>query len=259
MKYPFYKYQGAGNDFVIFDNRNNQLKKDNPDLYNRLCDRKFGIGADGLMLLQNHPEYDFEMIYFNADGSESTMCGNGGRCLVAFAKELGMVQNDTKFLAVDGPHYAKISGEIIHLQMIDVNTYQRIGEDYTLNTGSPHYIKFMDDLQSFDVYTEGRAIRNSPAYAKEGINVNFVEEKKDGIFVRTFERGVENETLSCGTGVTAAAIAYALKNKLHGEQSIAVKTLGGNLKVSFERKGDSFSNIFLIGPAEFVFSGSIDL
>jgi diaminopimelate epimerase len=257
MKHHFYKYQGAGNDFVIFDNRTNALKRLDDQLYNRICDRKFGVGADGLMLLQDHPEHDFEMVYFNADGSESTMCGNGGRCLVAFAKRLDLIGTETKFLAADGLHYAKISGETIHLQMIDVPSFHRQEKDYVLHTGSPHYIRFVKDADALNVYEEGREIRYSGLYREEGINVNFVEDAGDHLFVRTYERGVEDETLSCGTGVTASAIAYAIEKGLYGKQEIVIRTRGGALRVTFNREEDRFTEVFLVGPAEYVFEGEI--
>jgi diaminopimelate epimerase len=241
MKHHFYKYQGAGNDFVIFDNRTNALKRLDDQLYNRICDRKFGVGADGLMLLQDHPEHDFEMVYFNADGSESTMCGNGGRCLVAFAKRLDLIGTETKFLAADGLHYAKISGETIHLQMIDV----------------PSFHRQVKDADALNVYEEGREIRYSGLYREEGINVNFVEDAGDHLFVRTYERGVEDETLSCGTGVTASAIAYAIEKGLYGKQEIVIRTRGGALRVTFNREEDRFTEVFLVGPAEYVFEGEI--
>ncbi len=259
MKYKFYKYQGTGNDFIIFDNRKATLSNNNDQLYNQLCNRKFGIGADGLMLLENTEGYDFKMVYYNADGSESTMCGNGGRCLVNFAKELGIVEKEAKFLAVDGPHYAKISDNQVELQMIDVRGVKKISDDYLLNTGSPHYVKFVENLNVFDIYNEGKKIRNSAAFVEEGVNVNFVEIQNETLFVRTYERGVEDETLSCGTGVTAAAIAYSFAKNLLGNQHINIKTLGGTLSVDFFRNDNVFESVFLNGPAEKVFEGELNL
>lgn len=259
MQHKFYKYQGAGNDFIIFDNRNNIFPINQPELYNKLCDRRFGIGADGVMLLENVDSYDFKMVYFNADGNESTMCGNGGRCLVRFAEDLKIKSDECTFLAVDGPHYAKISESTIELQMIDVNNWET-NEDYlTIFTGSPHYIKWVNELDKIDVYKEGKAIRYNSTFNKEGINVNFLEWDGLKLHVRTYERGVEDETLSCGTGVTAAAIAYSIKNNLNGELEVPISTKGGELKVRFKKSGQSITEVFLIGPAVKVFEGFIEI
>ena len=253
----FYKYQGTGNDFVMIDNRDLQFPKNNTELVNKLCDRHFGIGADGLILLENDEKYDFKMVYYNSDGNESTMCGNGGRCLVAFAFFLDIFEDKCKFIAIDGEHDAEIHNGIVKLKMIDVETIKNIGMDFETNTGSPHYVKYVEDIKNFDVYKEGYTIRNSDLYKKEGINVNFVEKISDGeIFVRTYERGVEDETYSCGTGVTASALTFIEKHHLN---SVKVKTLGGELKVYAEKNNNSYSNIWLEGPAKQVFRGKIDL
>lgn len=255
----FYKYQGAGNDFVLIDNRDNHFEyKDNKNVL-QLCDRRFGIGGDGLMLLQNHQDYDFEMLYFNADGKLGSMCGNGGRCIVAFAKHLGIINRETNFLAVDGPHYAKISdeGNWVDLQMIDVEQIARDGDAYVLNTGSPHYVDQVKELETMDVFTEGSSIRNNATYKQEGINVNFVEDKGDHLFVRTFERGVEDETYACGTGVTAVALAMAQHKGTTGDQKTDISVLGGKLRIEFNYDGKQFKNVFLCGPAELVFEGEI--
>lgn len=261
MKLIFYKYQGAGNDFILIDNRTLQINHYNPQLISKLCDRRFGIGADGMMFLQNTDGYDFEMVYYNADGQPSSMCGNGGRCIVAFAKYLGIIDNETNFLAVDGPHYAKISagGNWVSLQMTDVDTVTRDADAYVLNTGSPHYVQLTTGLEHKNVYAEGYAIRNNPTYLAKGINVNFVEPLDNGYFVRTFERGVENETFACGTGVTAVALAMAQENKQTGRISTPVKVLGGNLNINFYYDGVKFTKIFLEGPAEKVFEGEIEV
>ncbi|AKK73829.1 diaminopimelate epimerase [Chryseobacterium gallinarum] len=252
----FYKYQGTGNDFVMIDNRDLQFPKDR-NIIGKLCDRRFGIGADGLILLENDPDYDFKMVYYNSDGGESTMCGNGGRCLVAFGFFLDIFEDKCKFIAIDGEHEAEIHNGIIKLKMIDVNTISHDGNDFVLNTGSPHYVKYVENLENYKVFAEGYGIRNSENYKEKGINVNFVEKKSDDeIFVRTYERGVEDETYSCGTGVTASALTFLQKDNL---TSVKVKTLGGNLKVYAERNGDSFHNIWLEGPAKQVFRGKIDL
>ena len=261
MKIQFHKYQGTGNDFVILDNR----KKEYPSLtashIRHICDRRFGIGGDGLMLLNEKNGFDFEMRYFNADGRESSMCGNGGRCLVKFAYELGIHKGVYHFNAVDGLHEAEIDTDgTVSLKMQDVSQVSKFHGDYPLNTGSPHYVKIVPDVMNTDVFKKGRDIRYSKDFEKEGINVNFVEQlpDEDKILVRTYERGVEDETYSCGTGVTAAAIiCYHNEN---GFNDVQVKTLGGTLTVEFDRIDDShYNNIWLSGPAEKVFDGTIEL
>jgi len=259
LKPHFYKYQGAGNDFVLIDNRSQTFEYKDNNIVHQLCDRRFGVGGDGLMLLQNHAEYDFEMLYFNADGNLGSMCGNGGRCIVAFAKYLGIIDNETNFLAVDGPHYAKITaeGNWVDLQMINVRDISIDGSAYVLNTGSPHYVEQVTGLKEMDVYEKGKAIRNNVTYKANGINVNFAEDKGDHLFVRTFERGVEDETFACGTGVTAVALAIAKHNGKTGKQVTEIEVLGGNLRVSFNYDGQEFTDVFLCGPAELVFEGNI--
>ncbi|GHE40711.1 diaminopimelate epimerase [Sphingobacterium griseoflavum] len=257
-KLSFSKYQGAGNDFILVDNRTGFFDRSDVNLVKRLCDRRFGIGADGLMLLQDIKNFDFEMVYFNADGREGTMCGNGGRCIVAFARDLGIIAERTAFLAVDGRHEAKIDEELVDLGMIDVNGTARDGAAYVIDTGSPHYIHFVQNLDNLPVYEEGYKIRNNDKYRKEGINVNFVQQESDGgYFVRTFERGVENETLACGTGATAAAMAAAVEYSLEGSLEIPIRVLGGQLYISFNRTGEQFTDVRLKGPAQFVFKGKI--
>lgn len=257
---PFYKYQGAGNDFVLIDNRSGLYTELSTERIKNLCDRRFGIGADGLMLLESHAGYDFKMEYFNADGQIGSMCGNGGRCIVAFARELGLIQEETTFLAVDGPHYARISenDNWVDLRMIDVREVNSDGDAFVLNTGSPHYVAEVTELESLDVYLKGKEIRNNPTYKAEGINVNFIENKGDHYFVRTFERGVEDETYACGTGVTAVALAMALQENQTGHHNKQIKVLGGDLKVAFDYDGSAFTNVFLSGPAQLVFTGNIN-
>lgn len=260
MKIVFYKYQGTGNDFIILDNRENQYDNLSHLQIKKICDRKFGIGADGLMLLQKKEGFDFEMVYFNADGNTSTMCGNGGRCLVQFAYHLGIHRNQYHFLAIDGPHEAEFNlDNTIRLKMKDVNKVIQHQNHCILNTGSPHFIKFVRDIKNVDVVQTGRDIRYSKEFIEEGINVNFVEPlDEDGIFVRTYERGVEDETLSCGTGVTAAALVSAHND--NGFNRVEVKTAGGHLSVEFEKMDDNhFENIWLCGPAEFVFKGELEI
>jgi diaminopimelate epimerase len=261
MSNHFYKYQGAGNDFILIDNRSLSFKHTDKETVSHLCNRRFGIGADGLMLLQNHSDYDFEMLYYNADGNPGSMCGNGGRCIVAFAKHLGIIDTETNFLAVDGPHYAKITekGNWVELQMIDIDIIGNDGEAYVLNTGSPHYVKQVQDLQSLDVFKTGYDIRNNDSYKAEGINVNFVEDLGDRLFVRTFERGVEDETYACGTGVTAVALSMAKHKNTIGHINTPIKVLGGEMNIDFEYDGQRFSNVFLCGPAEQVFEGELKL
>lgn len=261
MKIHFYKYQGAGNDFILVDNRDKAIDHTDPQLISKLCDRRFGIGGDGMMFLQSIEGYDFEMVYYNADGQPSSMCGNGGRCIVAFAKFLGVIDAETNFLAVDGPHYAKISaeGDWVSLQMIDVDTVNRDGDAYVLNTGSPHYVTLTDGLKDKDVYHDGHAIRNNQTYKAKGINVNFVEPADKGFFVRTFERGVEDETYACGTGVTAVALAMAQHNNQTGTIETPVKVLGGDLNIRFNYDGKMFTKIFLEGPAKLVFEGDVEV
>ena len=262
MKLSFYKYQGAGNDFIVVDNRKNAVNHHDTALIARLCDRRFGIGGDGIMFLQDKPGFDFEMVYYNADGQPSSMCGNGGRCIVAFAKFLGIIDTVTNFLAVDGPHYAKISasGDWVSLQMIDVNAIGRDGEAYVLNTGSPHYVQLVSGLKDKDVYHDGYAIRNNATYEENGININFVEPLEQGYFVRTFERGVEDETYACGTGVTAVALAMAKHFGQTGKIQTPVKVLGGDLNIRFETNdGLHFTSIFLEGPAVRVFEGEVEI
>jgi diaminopimelate epimerase len=258
MNITFYKYQGTGNDFVLVDNRTGVFDRDRRDVVAQICNRRFGIGADGFILLQNKEGYDFEMVYYNADGNESTMCGNGGRCIVQFAFDLGVIGATTRFLAVDGAHDAQVKEGLVHLHMIDVDLVNDLGEEtFFLNTGSPHYVKQVSNIETFPIVDAGKKIRYSDAFAPGGTNVNFMEMQDRVLFVRTYERGVEDETYSCGTGVTAAAIAAA---KLGAPVPVAIKTLGGNLQVSFSKtEGNTYSNIYLIGPAKRVFEGQIDV
>ena len=259
MDIQFYKYEGTGNDFIILDNRTNQYDNLPKEQVKFLCDRHFGIGADGLMLLNNSRRHDFEMIYYNSDGAEGSMCGNGGRCIIKFAYDMGIHLMNYHFLAVDGQHEA-FFGERgwVQLKMKDVNkiTQHHYG-DFILDTGSPHYVKIVGDVRHFDVFEEGKNIRYSKEFKEKGINVNFVQSEDEDIVVRTYERGVENETLSCGTGVTAAALISAHNDQ--GFNRVEVQTLGGNLAVEFEKNQDNFTNIWLCGPATYVFKGEIEL
>jgi len=252
----FYKYQGTGNDFILLDNREGKIKLSGTEVAH-LCHRRFGIGADGLMLLELQAGYDFRMVYYNSDGNESTMCGNGGRCITAFAKRLGLIDTAASFIAIDGPHRSRIlENGVITLHMNDVAAID-IQDGYTvLNTGSPHYVKWAADVNNTDVFTTGRSIRSQPEHQPNGINVNFVQLEKDKLVVRTYERGVEDETLSCGTGVTASAIAATCNAT--GSFKTVIDTLGGTLEVAFTKDTPgSAVHVTLTGPAEFVFKGDI--
>ena len=256
MKIPFYKYQGTGNDFVMIDNRSKRFPKENTAVILKICDRNFGIGADGIILIENDTDFDFRMLYFNADGSQ-TFCGNGGRCAVAFANHLEIITLKTNFIAFDGGHFAKIENDIVALQMIDVTEVIIKENSVFAYTGTQHHIELVENLETYPVFEMGRKIRNS--YPAPGSNVNFVEQVNHNTFqVRTYEKGVENETLACGTGVTAVAIAMH-KTKKTTEQRIKLPVMGGDLQVSFDENEGKYNNVFLKGPAEFVFKGDIEV
>ena len=255
MQISFFKYQGTGNDFIIIDNRELKFNRIDNSLVAKLCDRRFGIGADGLMLLQSKIGYDFEMVYYNSDGNESSMCGNGGRCIVEHARSLGLVKSKANFLATDGEHEAMVNPGFISLKMNNVSKVEMNAAFSYLNTGSPHYVAFVNDVKNYNVFEEGKKIRNSERFKDKGTNVNFIEKELNELFVRTYERGVEGETFSCGTGVTAAALVASLKSVSTATDYCDVKTLGGNLKVKFKKHEDnSFTDIWLEGPATFVSS-----
>ena len=255
MKFTFYKYQGTGNDFVMIDNRLQHFNKNNTKLVEHLCNRRFGIGADGLILLENHPERDFKMVYYNADGNESTMCGNGGRCIVAFAKQLGIIENKTSFEAIDGLHHAIVENDVIKLQMQDVLSVETHKQHVFLNTGSPHHVQMEAHLNELSIKEMGSKIRYGQPYNEAGTNVNFVSKLSDDTFrVRTYERGVEDETLSCGTGVTAVALGMFEIGQTKSNLVI-LETEGGQLQVSFEKNNNMYRDIWLTGPAIKVFKG----
>jgi diaminopimelate epimerase len=257
MEIHFYKYQGTGNDFVVLDNRDGRYQGLDNVQIEKLCNRKFGIGSDGLMMLELVDGYDFKMVYYNADGNLGSMCGNGGRCLVKFAHDMGIHSSHYRFIATDGEHEAFIRDGRIHLKMQDVNAVENRDQVKILNTGSPHYVSFVDNVEGMDVFGEGRKIRYGAEFHDKGINVNFVCPHGTGIRVRTYERGVEDETLSCGTGVTAAAIAHS---SVDGQQEVAIKVEGGSLAVAFNRINEQqYEDVWLIGPAEFVFKGEINI
>ena len=261
MNIPFFKYQGTGNDFILVDNRNKAFSNLSQEEIERICDRRFSIGADGLMMLNQKDGYDFEMKYYNSDGKPGSMCGNGGRCIVRFAYDLGIHKESYHFLASDGEHDAEIEtgSNIISLKMKDVPGYKEENGHFIVDTGSPHYIIFVKEVMSVDVVKEGTEIRYSAPFAKEGINVNFVQSKGDDeIIVRTYERGVEDETYSCGTGVTASALVCHHNDV--GYNDVNVDTKGGQLVVKYDRSYDNkYTNIWLCGPAEKSFEGKVDV
>jgi diaminopimelate epimerase len=255
----FYKYQGAGNDFVLIDNTKKEFQGDKVELSLALCDRKFGVGSDGLIFIENDNNFNFLMDFYNPDGSQS-FCGNGSRCAVKFAFDIGVFDSKSiSFKAIDGIHEAFIIDDLVKIQMNNIDIVEEIGEDYFINTGSPHYISYEESIDSMNMIEFGRQIRYSESYKTNGTNVNAVEILDlNHLAVRTYERGVEDETLACGTGVTACALSYGVLSNLLGSQSVKIKALGGDLTVDFERNAkNSFNNIWLTGPAEYVFKGEI--
>ena len=256
MKINFTKYEGNGNDFIIIDDRKQEFSEDSLLMISKLCDRKFGIGADGLILLRKHKTYDFQMIYFNSDGNESSMCGNGGRCLVSYALQLDIDLKTNSFLAIDGVHKFKVVDNEIYLKMNDVKDIVVKNGYNFLNTGSPHVVQIVENVDEINVYEQGKKIRRQ-FQEMNGVNVNFVSFNNDIIKCRTFERGVENETLSCGTGVVAVAL-YAFKKKKISDNKITVSTNGGSLSVSFKNDGNSFREIWLKGDINKIFDGLIE-
>jgi diaminopimelate epimerase len=261
LDFEFFKYHGTGNDFILIDNRNLSFNADKETI-EKLCHRQFGIGADGLILIQNHNELDFNMRYFNSDGKEASMCGNGGRCAVSFAAKLGIIKSETSFFAFDGIHKALISNDIIELSMSNVTGIKDFESIYILDTGSPQAIIFVSDLEKIDVFNDGRKIRNDKNISQDGVNVNFVKIiSSNEINIRTYERGVENETYSCGTGSVASAIVSYLKNNVESfDYSVNVNVKGGRLIVNFKTADKkTFTHIKLTGPAIMVFSGKISM
>lgn len=258
MQQKFYKYQGTGNDFIMIDNRQLLFDKNDTKLVANLCNRRFGIGADGLILLENHHDHDFKMVYYNSDGNESTMCGNGGRCLVAFANQLGIIKNKAVFEATDGIHHATIENDTVRLQMQDVSGVLKTPTYSFLDTGSPHHVQMEDAIENLEIKQKGAEIRYSDLYkAKDGSNVNFVKKIDESTFrLRTYERGVEDETLSCGTGATAAAIAMHYIGETE-KNHITINVEGGKLEICFEIADEKYTNVWLIGPATYVFEGVI--
>lgn len=257
MQIDFYKYQGTGNDFVLLDNRDGRYRLTTGQVA-FLCDRRLGIGADGLMLLEQAGGYDFRMVYYNSDGRESTMCGNGGRCIVSFARMLGLIGDHCRFVAIDGPHEATMLNNVVSLHMQDVAQIVFHDDYAVLNTGSPHYVRQVSDIAATDVFGKGRRVRNLPEFGPGGTNVNFIQWKGDTLWVRTYERGVEDETLSCGTGAAAAAIAAT--GTATGSFKTNIQTPGGHLHVHFTKPtATSATGVVLTGPATFVFKGQVAL
>lgn len=262
----FSKYQGAGNDFVIIDAYLNKIELTSHQI-EKICNRNFGIGADGLIIISNSEIADFKMIYFNSDGHKGSMCGNGARASVCFAFHKKIISNrEINFEAFDGVHEAAIHkidnvNAEISVSLNNVNKITKIDENkYFLNTGSPHLVVIEDEIDNLDVYSKGKLLRNSDLVPQGGANINFICKHQNGIKIRTYERGVENETLACGTGVTAAALVWAKVNQLLSTATVEAKALGGNLKVSFKiNKEQTYSNIILTGPASFVFNGNIKI
>ncbi|MFO7791185.1 MAG: diaminopimelate epimerase [Bacteroidales bacterium] len=256
MKMHFYKYQGTGNDFIIID----ALKSDvalNPAQIKKLCDRRFGIGADGLMVIKSRLGYDFEMLYYNSDGYEGTMCGNGARCILRYASNKKLIDKNADFMVGGNVYHGRIDNDLIHVIMNDVEVPSQKNGHSEIDTGSPHIVIPVSFLENYDVIKEGRRIRYDTAYKPDGINVNFIEEiSENEINMRTYERGVEAETWSCGTGAIAGAVFQATRHEI-SEGSIDINMPGGTLKVSFTRSGDHFVNIRLSGPAVFVFEGEV--
>lgn len=256
MRINFYKYHGTGNDFVMIDGRDERLFSSEQIRF--LCNRNFGIGSDGLLIIKNSDNLDFRMEFYNPDGSEASFCGNGARCIVKFAHQLGIIDNKCEFFAKDGKHSAEISDNKVSLQMIDVVDIKMFEDLIYLNTGTHHTAVFVDDVDEIDINSIAPKIRFDKRFSPLGTNVNFIQSYEDGIKVRTYEKGVEAETLSCGTGVVASALAYVLKNDF-SLQKIKVKVKGGNLEVKFEKDIEGFKNVFLIGPAQLVYSGQIEI
>jgi diaminopimelate epimerase len=262
MLVHFSKYHGTGNDFIMIDGRRQDCSSLDMKLIHRLCDRRFGVGGDGLILLEESLSSDFTMRYFNADGREGSMCGNGGRCITAFAHKLGIISRQTTFEGNDGKHTASIdSGGLIRLKLVDVKKVERLEDGFLLDTGSPHFVQFIDKLDELDVQRKGAEIRHQSRFGLEGVNVNFVESGKTtgNIAVRTFERGVEDETWSCGTGVSAAAISAGI-HLGSDNLSFQIRTRGGSLQVDFRTNDQKeFTDIFLTGPASHVYDGTIEI
>lgn len=268
MSSAFYKCHGAGNDFIVLDDRRKKFPLKNVKLIAGLCNRRTGIGADGLILLRSHHRTDFEMVYYNADGNLGSMCGNGGRCAAALAYKLGIAEKKSRMTTIDGVHTAEILSSDstkenfkVRISMGDVSRIKKFNDCIFIDTGSPHCVCFVNDVDNTDVITKGRKLRYDKRFAPSGANVNFVVKGKENLRVRTYERGVEDETLSCGTGVVASALTPTYLNGKTAavKKTVNVKTPGGDLKVHFNYNNSIFTNIFLEGPAVIVYTGQIDM
>jgi diaminopimelate epimerase len=259
MHIEFDKYQGAGNDFIILDNRDRKFSNLSKNQLKFLCNRQKGIGADGIILVENAEDADFNMHYFNSDGSLSSLCGNGGRCSVAFASKHNIIGTKTKFKAIDGLHEAELlSSKEVRLNIQDVSTIIKHDDSFFVNTGSPHYVKLVESVSSINVKKEGALIRYSNFFKPNGVNVNFLEKRKNNHFlIRTYERGVENETLACGTGAVAGALVMSHIGETGDINKILLEALGGKLNVGFKKNNNEYKNVYLQGPATFVYSGIV--
>lgn len=256
MEVDFYKFQGTGNDFIMIDDREESFDMNDESLIKSLCERRFGIGADGLILLRNHENYSFEMIFFNSTGAKSTFCGNGGRCVLSFAHFLEIFEEKCEFMAFDGVHEGSVKGDMVSLKMVDVTEVNVREDSVVLDTGSPHLVKVVENVKSINVMNKGKKLRFSNEFGDYGINVNFAE-VNDGISIRTYERGDEIESLSCGTGSVATAIALYEIEKIDNT-NVSINTTGGTLEVSFQHDGKSYVNIWLSGEASMVYSGEFE-
>ena len=258
MTLKFDKYQGAGNDFIILNNFDGLFSKLIVHQFREMCDRHNGIGADGIILLKPANNVDFEMEYYNSDGKLSSLCGNGARCAVLYAYKNKSIGEKTKFRAIDGIHEAWIkSSEKVKIQINEIKKILKHKESFVINTGSPHYVQIMDNISDLNVKKKGSEIRYSKDFIPEGINVNFLQKRNNSNFlIRTYERGVEDETLACGTGAVAAAIVMHNIGETSGKTNLKIETLGGSLNVNFDYQNSVYKNIFLEGPANYVFSGT---
>lgn len=260
----FSKYSGAGNDFILIDNREGGFDADS-GLIEKMCARQIAVGADGLILLENSDQADIRMRYFNADGGEAEMCGNGSRCLIAFARKLGIVKDEYSFQTMERVLKARVKGDAISIQMgevldtllnIDIEVDARKCTVHFTNTGVPHTILFVDDLDQIDLDGTGGKIRFHQRFQPKGTNVDFVTKTgKNSVAMRVYERGVEGETLACGTGVTAAGIIANLVHNVKPPVKVAVRS-GDTLTVDFKKSDDKFSDVVLTGPATLIYDGT---
>ncbi len=258
MKLLFYKFQGTGNDFIMIDNRNKNIQLSEYQI-SRLCDRRYGVGADGCVFLENDSQVDFLMRYYNSDGKLGSFCGNGGRSIVIFSKMLGLVSKKCQFRAIDGLHFATCNDDgFVSLKMNDVKLPKKYNNGWLLDTGSPHLVFFKDSIDDIDVLKLGASIRYSDFFLDKGVNINFVSQKSNSFYLRTYERGVEDETLACGTGATAVALVACSQNLFTGN-NVKINTLGGQLEISFRKKNKGFTDVYLKGVAKFIFKGEIDV